>query len=151
MEARLVTLEDNLDQLVADINSASWDEANEMINYDVTGLQAYLQSQGTLFLACYEFHDERRTLLGIASARIELKPYGKELWLYVDEVDVCADQRQRGAGKLMMRKLLEIGRNKGCEQMWLGTELNNDAANALYKSLNPDDVEQFIGYTYELN
>jgi len=69
----------------------------------------------------------------------------------VDELDVCANQRKRGAGTAIMQKLLEHAENAGCEEVWLGTEVDNTAANALYSSLNPDEVEQFIGYTYELD
>ncbi len=89
--------------------------------------------------------------LGIASARLEIKPYDKMRWLYVDEVDVCADQRKKGAGKAIMRKLIEIARDTGCEEVWLGTEVDNQAVNALYRSLDPDDVAQVIGYAYKMD
>ena len=78
-----------------------------------------------------------------------MKPYEYALWLYVDEVDVCADQRQRGAGKALMTKLLEIAEASGCEEVWLGTEADNQPANALYRALNPDDVAAVVGYTFE--
>jgi ribosomal protein S18 acetylase RimI-like enzyme len=80
---------------------------------------------------------------------MEIKPYDKERWLYVDEVDVCSEQRKKGAGKAIMRKLIEIAEDTGCDEVWLGTEVDNQPANALYRSLDPDEVEQFIGYTYE--
>jgi aminoglycoside 6'-N-acetyltransferase I len=78
-----------------------------------------------------------------------MKPYGKELWLYVDEVDVCANQRKKGAGKLIMQTLIEMAKSVGCEEVWLGTEVENAPANALYRSLDPDEVSTVIGYTYE--
>ena len=62
---------------------------------------------------------------------------------------MCADQRKKGAGKAMMNKLIEIARAQGCEELWLGTEVDNSPANALYKSLDPDDVAQVVGYTFE--
>ena len=146
----VVTLVDNLQQLVDEINRAAWDHANEISEYDVVALSAYLERQDTLFVSCHDVTDDGRTLLGMASARAELKPYGNERWLYVDEVDVCADQRRRGAGKAIMRKLLELAEEAGCNEVWLGTEEDNHAANALYQSLDPDDVTQVIGYTYEI-
>ena len=99
----VVTLVDNLQPLVDEINRAAWDHANEMSEYDVVALSAYLERQDMVFVACHDVTDDGRTLLGMASARVELKPYGNERWLYVDEVDVCADQRRRGAGKAIMR------------------------------------------------
>ena len=102
----------------------------------------------TRFVACHDVGADGRTLLGIASARVEPKPYGGERWLYVDEVDVCADQRRRGAGRAMMRTLIDLARDAGCEEVWLGAERDNHAANALYRALDPDEVAEVIGYTY---
>ncbi len=149
ISVNIISIEDDLDQLVLDINEAEWDEANDMSEYDVEALEAYLLTPDTVFIACYETGNDIDTLLGIASARLEIKPYDKARWLYVDEVDVCADQRQRGAGSAIMRKLIELAKNEGCEDVWLGTEVDNHAANALYRSLDPDDVAEVIGYTFE--
>lgn len=148
LDVSIVTVESNLQELVDEINWASWDHANDMSEYDVTSLTAYLTRQDTLFVTCHDVQDEARVLLGMASARVELKPYGHERWLYVDEVDVCADQRRRDAGKAMMVKLIELAREAGCEEVWLGAEKDNLAANALYESLNPADVAQVVGYAY---
>ncbi len=144
-----VTPDDDLQALVNEINSALWDEANEMSVYATDALAAYLARADTVFIACHEHEAGARKLLGIASARLEMKPYDHELWLYIDEVDVCADQRQRGAGKALMGKLLEIAEASGCEEAWLGTEVENLPANALYRALGPDDVADVVGYTFE--
>jgi len=146
----IVTTDDDLDRLVDEINRAQWDDANEMSEYDVAALSAYLACQDTLFVACYDVIGTSRTLCGIASSRLQPRPYGKMRWLYVDEVDVCVDQRQKGAGKAMMRKLIEFAREADCHELWLGTEPENEAANTLYRSLDPGSVERFIGYTYAL-
>jgi len=149
MQVVVVTVADDLLELTNAINAACWDEANELSEYSDDALRVYLERQDTIFIACYETIAERRVLLGIASASIQMKPYGQSLWLYVDEVDVCANHRQRGVGKRLMRKLLEIAEDAGCEELWLGTEVDNDPANALYKSLKPDDAAEVIGYTFE--
>ena len=145
-----ITLNDDLQSLVADINQATWDDANDMAPYNVEALRAYLTAQDTIFVACYDLTDNNKTFLGMASARLQIKPYDASRWLYIDEVDVCADQRRKGAGKALMQTLLKIAQDTHCEEVWLGTEPDNHAANALYRSLDPDDIEQFIGYTYEL-
>lgn len=141
---------DDLDQLVEDINRAAWDDANALSTYRVQSLIAYLERQDTVFVVCYRMSSTERTLLGFASARLEIKPYDEERWLYVDEVDVCANHRNVGVGKAIMQKLLEIARTAGCNEAWLGTEAENHAANGLYKSLDPEEVEKVIGYTYRL-
>jgi ribosomal protein S18 acetylase RimI-like enzyme len=144
-----ITLEDDLDGLVDQINKAVWDDANDMAVYDTDSLRAYLERQDTILIACHEQTDAGSVLMGIASSRLELKPYDKERWLYVDEVDVCVDQRKKGAGKLIMKTLIKIAEDRGCLEVWLGTEVDNDAANALYRSLGPDDESRFVGYAFE--
>lgn len=57
-----------------------------MSQFDVEGQLAYLKSQDTIFVTCYEIVDSNKILLGIASARLEIKPYEKKRWLYVDEL-----------------------------------------------------------------
>ncbi len=145
-----VERDDDIERLVAEINAGAWDEANEMVEYDAQSLRSYLDRADTVLVACHETDGASRTLLGIASGRLEAKPYGHERWLYVDEVDVCVDQRRKGAGKAIMEKFFDIGRDAGCAEVWLGTELENDAANALYGSLGPSEREEFVGYAWEL-
>ena len=151
INVNIITPSDDLRKIVHEINHASWDRANEMSVYDVESLVSYLERQDTLFVTCHDISSDPPTLLGIASSRIEIKPYGRERWLYVDEVDVCSDQRRKGAGKAIMQKLIEIAHEKGCEEVWLGAEAENMAANALYLSLEPDEVSQVVGYTFEIN
>jgi len=150
-EVSIVSPHDNLERIVDDINTASWDEANEITAYDVQSLTTYLKHQDTLFIVCYDNTPTIRVLMGFCSGRFEIKPYAQEKWLYVDELDVCANQRKKGAGTAIMEKLLELADEADCEEVWLGTEVDNVAANALYSSLKPDDVETFIGYTYEMD
>ncbi len=146
-----IDIQDDLPQIVSDINGAEWDDDNEISPYEVESLGVYLQRQDTVFVVAYNIEGDSKTFLGMASGRIEIKPYGKELWLYVDEVDVCVNQRKKGAGKAIMEKLLAIADEADCEEVWLGTEVDNDPANALYRSLDPDDVGEVVGYTYELD
>ncbi len=151
LETSVIRVEDDLALLVDEINGASWDAANDLALFDVPSLVAYLERQDTVFVTCHEKKPALRTLMGFASSRFEIKPYGGERWLYVDELDVCTDQRQKGAGTAIMQKLIDLARQAGCEEVWLGTEVDNVSANALYKSLDPDEVDTFIGYAYELD
>lgn len=144
-----ISATDDLEGLVSDINAARWDDANDMTDYSVSALQSYLGHQHTVFLACHDVVGGERRFLGMASGRLQPKPYDNEWWLYVDEVDVCVDHRCRGAGRALMQAFFEIARAAGCDMTWLGTEVDNHAANALYRSLDPAAIEQFVGYTYE--
>ena len=149
LEVKQITAGDAVSSLVADINQASWDAANEMCAYEEESLATYLAHPDTVFVSCYEAQDGQTTFMGMGSGRLELKPYDGSRWLYVDEVDVCADQRQKGAGAALMQKFIAIAEYHGCEEVWLGTEVDNDAANALYRSLDPDDEAEVVGYTWE--
>ncbi len=151
MQISKITLDHDLEQLVSEINQAEWDEANEMSTYESGHLRNYLSQQDTLFVVCHEQHAEGKTFLGMASSRFEIKPYDGERWLYVDELDVCANHRRKGVGKFIMEYLIDLAKESGCEEVWLGTEVENISANALYRTLDPDDVAQVVGYTYEVD
>ncbi len=149
--AERITSDHDLDRLAGEINRASWDDANDMTAYDAEALAAHLDRQDTVFIACHQVGGPFRTLLGIASGRVEIKPYDHERWLYVDEVDVAVDQRRKGAARAIMQELFGIAKGAGCVEVWLGTELDNEPANALYASLDPSECETFVGYTWEIS
>ena len=92
----------------------------EPLMSDPTISDILVNGPDTVFIACHAEPEQGAALLGIASSRIEIKPYQSELWLYVDEVDVCADQRKKGAGKLIMQTLIKIAEREGCEELWPG-------------------------------
>ena len=50
-----------------------------------------------------------------------------------------------------MRSLIEIAKAHECDELWLGAEADNFPANALYRSLDPDEVSNVVGYTYEMD
>ncbi len=143
----VLTPQHDLEALCREINNAQWDEANDLCDYDADSLAYYLQQADTVFLACHA--GDGGALMGIASGRILYKPYEKSRWLYVDEVDTAVDQRQRGAGRAMMMSFLDIAKREGCDEVWLGTEPDNEPARALYRSLSPAEEEPFVGYTWE--
>ena len=148
LNTRTISRDDDLETLVDQINAAQWDEANAIEIYTPAALTAYLGSEGAIFVVCYDDAGDTEVFCGMASAKILLKPYEHETWLYVEEVDVCVDQRQKGVGKALMNKLIDIAEENDCEELWLGTEVDNFPANALYQSMSPDDVEQVVGYTF---
>lgn len=146
MKVRTVSVDDDLEHLVGQINCATWDDANDLPAFDAESLKIYLDRQDTILVVC---HDAEGGLLGIASSRVEIKPYGRQTWLYVDEVDVCLDKRRQGVGKQMMLALIRVASERGCQEVWLGTEVDNLPANALYRSLGPAEAASVIGYTYQ--
>ncbi len=151
IEVRTVRNGDELQLLVDQINNAEWDEENGLEVYTVDALQAYLAKKDTVFISCHSVEGGESELLGMASGRVELKPYACFTWLYVDEVDVCSNHRKDGVGTALMDALMKFCEENGCEELWLGAETRNTVANKFYESLKPDDVSACIGYTFELD
>jgi ribosomal protein S18 acetylase RimI-like enzyme len=69
--------------------------------------------------------------------------------LYVDEVGVTPSRRRQGIAKAMMQEAFAWGRELGCVSAWLGTEHDNAAAIALYRSLG-EDPEPIVMFDYDL-
>lgn len=69
--------------------------------------------------------------------------------LYVDEVGTASTHRRQGIARAMLDELFVWGRELGCAEAWLGTELDNEAANGLYRSYRPvvDEAMQFYVFT----
>ena len=151
LQTKFLTVDDDLETIVNDINEAQWGEDNEIEIYEVAALRAYLLQQDTLFVTCYKGENESMNLGGIASARVLHKPYKKLPWLYIDEVDTAINLRKQGIGSALMKTLLEYADEQDLDEVWLGTEFDNTSANKLYESLSPDSIDQVIGYTFDLD
>ena len=67
---------------------------------------------------------------------------GTEMFLY--ELSVAPDQRNRGIGRALVRALAELARTRGCYGMWVGTEPDNAAALATYRAAGASPPEAFV-------
>ncbi|MFJ4717074.1 GNAT family N-acetyltransferase [Streptomyces sp. NPDC088785] len=57
---------------------------------------------------------------------------GREMFLY--ELAVAAPYRRRGIARALIGTLAELAAGLGCYGMWVGVDLDNDAALAAYRS-----------------
>lgn len=161
-----ICVEDDLHALVSQINRATWDEDNDISGYTLASMQTYLMKADTVFLACYvdlrhadTVIDEEspsgelssQKLVGVASGRYQLKPYGRTRWLYIDEVDTCSDYRGQGVGSALMTRFLELAAENGCEEAWLATESDNLHARRLYESFDSAEGEAIVGYAFNMS
>lgn len=69
--------------------------------------------------------------------------------LYIDEVGVTPTLHRRGIAREMLDRMFAFGRSIGCEEAWLGTELDNLPARRLYESRGAKP-ETFVMYVYQL-
>lgn len=147
LSIKKITVNDDLNKIVLEIQKATWVAASEISaeDYSAQDLKAFLIRTESVFVVAYS--DEQFS--GMASAKILNKPNG-DIWLYIDEVDVCKNYLKQGIGKALMNYLISFAHESNCDEVWLGTEVDNEAANALYISINPSEIQNFIGYTYIL-
>jgi ribosomal protein S18 acetylase RimI-like enzyme len=72
--------------------------------------------------------------------------------LYIDEVGVSPALQRKGIARAMVERMIEIGKELGCGEAWVGTEPDNLPARGLYESVKVrrDDAETFVMYVYRL-
>lgn len=68
--------------------------------------------------------------------------------LYIDEVGVTPKHQQQGIATRLMEEIIALGKTLDCEEVWLGTEIDNVAARALY--VRYAAAQEIIVYSWEL-
>lgn len=61
--------------------------------------------------------------------------------MFINEVGTRDSHLRRGIGRKVSLKLISIARERDCEGIWLGTETDNEAALALYRSMAGKEVQ----------
>jgi len=148
IKVKKILYEDNLEEIAVAIDASAWTENSEInsSDYSINHIKKSLEQSNHLFCVAYD----KEQFAGIASAFILTKPDG-DIWLYVNEVDVVSEKQRLGVGTELMKFLETEAAKVGAVEMWLGTEKDNISANALYKSLRPDEIEDFVGYNYKIH
>jgi ribosomal protein S18 acetylase RimI-like enzyme len=108
-------------------------------------LTAYLTTPGHIMVVALEGD----LVVGQCAGVIHRHP-DKPTELYVDEVGTASTHRRQGIARAMLDELFAWGRELGCAEAWLGTELDNDAANALYRTYRPTEDEAMQFYVFAL-
>ncbi|WP_406395172.1 GNAT family N-acetyltransferase [Streptomyces sp. NBC_00887] len=72
---------------------------------------------------------------------------GTEMCLY--ELSVDAAYRRRGIGRALTEALAAVARERGCYDMWVGVERDNDAAMATYRSAGACEDGVFAMLTWK--
>jgi aminoglycoside 6'-N-acetyltransferase I len=116
-------------------------------------LTAYLRQANHLLLLAVETSDRdaegRPLVVGQCAAVLHLHP-DKPTELYVDELGTASSHRRQGIGRKLMQAMFVWGREHGCAESWLGTELDNLPARALYEALSEVESSTATIYQYEL-
>ncbi|WNF27099.1 GNAT family N-acetyltransferase [Streptomyces sp. C11-1] len=72
---------------------------------------------------------------------------GTEMCLY--ELGVDEAFRRRGIGAALTRALVDTARERGCYDLWVGVERDNEAALATYRAAGAADDGDFAMLTWE--
>ena len=68
--------------------------------------------------------------------------------LYIDNLGVTPARKREGMATRLLDDLVDWARDLGCAHAWVGTEVDNEAARALYQGRG-SDAETFVMYFYE--
>ena len=107
-------------------------------------LEAYLVEAGHLMILAME--DEM--VVGQCAAVIHRHP-DKVTELYIDEVGTASTHLRQGIATRLVDAMFDWGRELGCREAWLGTEHDNEAANALYRKVGGVG-ETMVYYEFKL-
>ncbi len=149
IRVHLVTKDHDFETLASSIDTATWDDLNEINvgDYTASSLQNFVEQPRT-FLVIAEIDNE---FVGLASGSVMLHPHKTGQWLYVDELDIAVNFRRQSVGTAIMDFLDSYARELGCYELALGADTPNEGANGLYKSRKPDEIEPANWYCYQLN
>ncbi|MCT4356179.1 GNAT family N-acetyltransferase [Streptomyces sp. Je 1-79] len=107
--------------------------------------EAFLAAPGHLMLIAYA---EDGFPAGLVSGIEMLHPdKGVEMCLY--ELSVDEAYRRRGVGRALTEALAAEARERGCYDMWVGVEPDNEAALRTYRSAGAGDDGGFAMLTWE--
>src|SRR3954465_13844977 len=91
--------------------------------------ERFLAHPGHHLLLAYD--DEGRAVGMISGVEMTHPDKGTEMFVY--ELGVAPAARLQGIGSRLVAELAAIARRNGCYGMWVGTEVDNDAALATYR------------------
>ncbi|MGX1882595.1 GNAT family N-acetyltransferase [Streptomyces sp. NPDC055287] len=108
--------------------------------------ERFLASPGHLMLIAYVDGEPAGMVSGIEMSHPDK---GTEICLY--ELSVDEAHRRRGIGRALTQALAEVAKERGCYDMWVGVERDNDAALATYRSTRAEDDGDFsmLTWTFE--
>ncbi len=91
-----------------------------------------------LFIA----YDEDEPVGFVTGVEMTHPDKGTEMLLY--ELAVDEFQRRAGIGAALVTELRDLAESLGCYGMWVGTDHDNEAAIATYRSTGAADPEPFV-------
>jgi len=110
---------------------------------DLARLSAYLQDPAHLMVIAVL----NGAVIGQARGVVHRHP-DAPTELYIDNLGVTPERQREGVATRLLDSLVDWARHLGCEEAWVGTEVDNGAARALYRGRGAE-AEPFVLYFYE--
>ncbi len=84
-------------------------------------------------------------VVGQVRGMIHAQPDGPNQ-LYIDNLGVAPAHQRKGIATQLLKELLSWGSENGCDDAWVATELDNEAARGLYSRLtgNPEEAVAYF-------
>ena len=108
--------------------------------------ERFLAQPGHHLLFAYD--DDGRPVGMISGVEMTHPDKGTEMFIY--ELGVAPAARLQGIGARLVAALAGIARGRGCYGMWVGTEVDNDAALATYRRAGARDEAGFTLLNWDL-
>lgn len=86
---------------------------------------------------------EQDLVVGQARAIVHLHPDEPDE-LYIDNLGVSPGHQRRGIARKLMQALFDWGKERGCIELWLGTEGDNESGLGFYRALELDETPMSI-------
>jgi ribosomal protein S18 acetylase RimI-like enzyme len=93
-------------------------------------------------------YDGDRAVGMISGVEMTHPDKGTEMFVY--ELGVAPVARLRGIGAALVRALADVARERGCYGMWVGTETDNEAAQATYRRAGATEETPFVLLNWDL-
>lgn len=94
---------------------------------------------------------DHNLVIGFVSAVHYVHPDKPLPELWINEIGVAATHQRQGIGKRLINKVLEVGRELGCEVAWVLTDRDNTAAMSLYASVgNAEAPSNHVMFSFDL-
>ncbi len=112
---------------------------------DLSRLAAYLAEPSHLMVLALSGQE----VIGQARGMIHRHP-DLPTELYIDNLGVTPDHRREGVASRLLDELVAWSRELGCDEAWVGTEVDNEPARTLYERRG-SEAETFVMYFYEFD
>ena len=87
-------------------------------------------------------------VVGFASGTALMHP-DKPTGFFINEVGVGDAFRRQGIATRLVKRIVEIACDRGCQEIWLATEGDNVPARGLYRKLEATETEDIVMYTFQ--